>query len=116
LRREDIMNNSKYTLEELMKIDEAIVEMKRRPIDYSDIPPMKPGAKVRMPDKAWLDSQPREVVLELGRKRLKQMIASGYKVPPSLEYLLETDGGDNPVEPCLETPPRRVSAMMAEES
>jgi hypothetical protein len=116
LKAKITMNNSTYTLEELMKIDEAIAEMKRHPIDYSDIPPMKPGTKVRLANKAWLDSQPREVVLELGRQRLKQMIASGYKVPASLEYLLQKDGMENPVDPCLESPQRQVSAVTAGQS
>jgi hypothetical protein len=109
------LNNSDYTLKELMETDEEIAEMKRHPIDYSGIPPRKPGAKLRMPDKEWLDSQPREVVLELGRQRLKQMIASGYKVPPSLEYLLQKDPAETPVDPCLESPRRQVRAVMAEE-
>jgi hypothetical protein len=72
-----------------METDKQIAEMKRHPIDYSDIPPRKPGAKVRLANKAWLDSLPREVVLEMGRQRLKQMQATGYKVPESLEYLLQ---------------------------
>jgi hypothetical protein len=75
------MIRSTLSLEELMRIDEEIAEMKRYPIDYSDIPPMKPGAKVRLANKAWLDSLPREVVQEMARRRLAQMKAAGYEVP-----------------------------------
>jgi hypothetical protein len=96
------MNNSKYTLKELMETDEEIAEMKRYPIDYSDIPPMKPGAKVRLANKAWLDSLPREVVWEMARQRLEQMKAAGRKIPESLDYILLKDRGVNPVERCPE--------------
>jgi hypothetical protein len=89
LRREITMSNSDYTLEELMETDRQIDDMKRHPIDYSDIPPRKPGAKVRLGRQAWLDSLPREVVLEMARPRLKQMQAAGYPVPESLQYLLD---------------------------
>jgi hypothetical protein len=75
------MIRSTLSLEELMRIDEEIAEMKRHPIDYSDISPLKPGAKVRLANKAWLDSLPREVVREMAHRRLAQLKAAGCEVP-----------------------------------
>jgi hypothetical protein len=72
------MNISKRTVEELMRIDEELMEMKRYPIDYSDIPRSKPGTKGRLVNKAWLDSLPQDVVREMARQRLEQVKAAGY--------------------------------------
>jgi hypothetical protein len=67
-----------------METDEEIAEMKRHPIDYSDIPPKKPGSKGRLVYKEWLDSLPREVVREMARRRLAQIKAAGYEVPETV--------------------------------
>jgi hypothetical protein len=83
-----MLNNLKPSVEELMKIDETIAEMNRHPIDYSDIPRRKPGAKVRWGNEAWLNSLPREVLQEMARKQLLRMKAGGYNLPEDIEELL----------------------------
>jgi hypothetical protein len=66
-----------------MKIDAEIAEMKRYPIDYSDIPPRKPGAKAHLAQKEFLDQLPPDIVRELARRRLEELKAAGYDVPSS---------------------------------
>ena len=75
------MNNSKNTLAEKMKIDSEIEEMRKHPIDYSDIPERKNSAKVRLARKEFLDILPPDIVQELARRRLNEMQAAGYKLP-----------------------------------
>jgi hypothetical protein len=64
-----------------MKIDSEIEEMRKHPIDYSDIPERKNGAKVRLARKEFLDILPSDIVQELARRRLNEMQAAGYKLP-----------------------------------
>ncbi|GHV12415.1 hypothetical protein FACS189491_05350 [Spirochaetia bacterium] len=75
------MNNSRSTLNEKMKIDEEIEEMKAHPVDYSDIPPRKSGGKVRLVNKEFLDKLPPDIVQELARRRLAELQRSGYELP-----------------------------------
>jgi hypothetical protein len=75
------MNNSRSTLKEKMKIDEEIEAMKNHPIDYSDIPQRKPGGKVRLVNKEFLDKLPPDIVQELARRRLAELQRCGYELP-----------------------------------
>jgi hypothetical protein len=75
------MNNSRDTLEEKMKIDFEIEEMKKHPIDYSDIPERKDSSKVRLACKEFLDTLPLDIVQEMAQRRLKEMKAAGYELP-----------------------------------
>jgi hypothetical protein len=79
-----IMNNSKTTLADKMKIDREIEEMKKYPIDYSDIPEKKNGTKVRLARKEFLDTLPLDIVQEMARRRLKEMQAAGYELPEKM--------------------------------
>jgi len=79
------MNNSTNTLAEMMKIDSEIDEMKKHPIDYSDIPERKNGAKVRLARKEFLDTLPPDILQELARRRLNEMQAAGYKLPEKVK-------------------------------
>jgi hypothetical protein len=67
-------------LEEKIRIDQEIEEMKSHPIDYSDIPPRKPGTKVRLGYKEFLDKLPPDIVRELAQRRLKELEAAGYEI------------------------------------
>jgi hypothetical protein len=64
-----------------MKIDCEIEEMRKHPIDYSDIPERKSGAKIRLARKEFLDTLPSDIVQEMARRRLNEMQAAGYKLP-----------------------------------
>ncbi len=75
------MNNSMNTLADKLKIDREIEEMKKYPIDYSDIPERKAGAKVRLARKEFLNTLPPDIVQEMARRRVKEMQAAGYKLP-----------------------------------
>ena len=75
------MNNSKPTLTDKMKIDSEIEEMKKYPVDFSDIPARKSGAKVRLARKEFLDTLPPDIVQEMARRRLSELQAAGYKIP-----------------------------------
>jgi len=75
------MNNSRDTLMDKLKIDHEIEEMKKHPIDYSDIPERKNSARVRLARKEFLDTLPPDIVQEMARRRLKEMQAAGYKLP-----------------------------------
>ena len=75
------MNNSKNTLADKMKIDQEIEEMRKHPIDYSDIPERRNGAKVRLARKEFLDTLPSDIVQEMARRRLREMQEAGYKLP-----------------------------------
>jgi len=80
------MNNSKNTLADKMKIDSEIEEMKKHPIDYSDIPERKNSAKVRLACKEFLDSLPPDIIQELARRRLNEMQAAGYELKEKVNY------------------------------
>jgi hypothetical protein len=67
-----------------MKIDREIEEMKKYPIDYSDIPERKSGTKVRLARKEFLDTLPPDIVREMARRRIKEMQAAGYELPEKL--------------------------------
>ena len=76
-----IMNNSPDILDEKMKIDREIEEMKKYPIDYSDIPEKKGNGNSRLARKEFLDTLPFDIVQELARRRLKELQSAGYKIP-----------------------------------
>ena len=75
------MNNSRNTLTDKLKIDNEITEMKKHPIDYSDIPERKGNARLRLARKEFLDTLPPDIVQEMARRRLKELEAAGYEVP-----------------------------------
>ena len=75
------MSNSRNTLTDKLKIDREIEEMKKYPIDYSDIPERKNSAKVRLARKEFLDTLPPDIVQEMARRRLKELRAAGYETP-----------------------------------
>ena len=68
-----------------MEIDHEIDEMKKYPIDYSDIPERKSGAKVRLARKEFLDTLPSDIVQEMARRRLKELQAAGYEIPAKVK-------------------------------
>jgi hypothetical protein len=74
------MNNLNNTLAEKMRIDHEIAGMKQHGIDYSDIPPRKPGSVVRLANKQFLDNLPRDLVAEMARRRLKELKNAGYEI------------------------------------
>jgi hypothetical protein len=78
------MNSSRLTLTEKLRIDREIEEMKKYPIDYSDIPEKKRGTKVRLARKEFLDTLPLDIVQEMARRRLKELRAAGYEIPESV--------------------------------
>ena len=59
LGADDFIYKSKNTLTDKLRIDREIEEMKKHPIDYSDIPERKNGAKVRFARKEFPDTLPR---------------------------------------------------------
>ena len=75
------MNNSRNTLTDKIKIDDEIKEMKKHPIDYSDIPERKNDAHVRLARKEFLDTLPPDIVQEMARRRLKELQSAGYNLP-----------------------------------
>ena len=75
------MNNSRITLAEKLRIDREIEEMNKYPIDCSDIPERKSGAKVRLARKEFLDTLPHDLVREMARRRLEELRAAGYEIP-----------------------------------
>ena len=84
------MNNSRLTMEEKLQIDREIEEMKKHPIDYSDIPERKSGAKVRLARKEFLDTLPPDIVKEMARRRLEELRAAGYEIPESVNRVNHT--------------------------
>ena len=80
------MNNSRDTLTDKLKIDREIEEMKKHPIDYSDIPKRKNSAKVRLARREFLDTLPPDIVQEMARRRLKEIQAAGYKLPEKVIF------------------------------
>ena len=78
------MNNSKDTLTDKLKIDREIEEMKKHPIDYSDIPKRKNDAKVWLARREFLDTLPLDIVQEMARRRLREMQTAGYKLQESV--------------------------------
>ena len=75
------MSNSRNTLTDKLKIDREIDEMKKYPIDYSDIPERKNSIKVRLARKEFLDTLPLDIVQEMARRRQKELQTAGYKLP-----------------------------------
>ena len=75
------MNSSRNTLTDKLKIDREIEEMKKYPIDYSDIPERKNSARVRLARKEFLDTLPLDIVQEMARRRLGELRAAGYEIP-----------------------------------
>jgi len=78
------MNNSRDTLTDKLKIDREIEEMKKHPIDYSDIPERKNSTRVRLARREFLDTLPPDLVQEMARRRIKEMQAAGYKLPEKI--------------------------------
>jgi len=68
-------------------IDREIEEMKKHPINYSDIPERKKDAKVRLARKEFLDTLPPDIVQEMARRRLNEMRAAGYSLPEKITVL-----------------------------
>jgi len=64
-----------------IKIDHELEEMKKYPIDYSDIPERKSGAKIRLARKEFLDTLPPDLVQEMAKRRLKELQNAGYQIP-----------------------------------
>jgi hypothetical protein len=64
-----------------LKIDREIEEMKKYPIDYSDIPERKNSTKARLARKEFLDTLPLDIVQEMARRRLGELRAAGYEIP-----------------------------------
>ena len=64
-----------------LNIDREIEEMKKYPIDYSDIPERKERVRLRLARKEFLDTLPPDLVQEMARRRLKELQAAGYKIP-----------------------------------
>jgi hypothetical protein len=58
--------------------------MKKHPIDYSDIPERKNGAKVHLARKEFLDTLPYDLLQEMARRRFNEMQAAGYKLPEKI--------------------------------
>jgi hypothetical protein len=83
------MYNSTLTLEERIKVDREIEEMKKYPLDYSDIPPPKPGRKVRWGNQEFLDKLPRDIVRELALRKLAELRAAGHDLPQNLTDILD---------------------------
>ncbi|MDR1909489.1 MAG: hypothetical protein LBQ35_06205 [Spirochaetaceae bacterium] len=67
------MISSDNTFDEPAALDREIDEIKNHPVDCSDIPPAKPGRKVRLVYKEFLDMLPGDIVEELARRRLKEL-------------------------------------------
>ena len=81
------MNNSMNTLADKMKIDQEIIEMRKHPINYSDIPKRKTGANVRLARKEFLDTLPSDIVQEMARRRLKELKAAGYEIHENVKIV-----------------------------
>ena len=79
------MNNSSNILTEKMKIDREIEEMKKYPIDYSDIPERKKNTHIRLSNKEFLDTLPPDIVQEMARRRLMELEKAGYKLPERIK-------------------------------
>ena len=75
------MSNSRNTLTDNLQIDREIEEMKKYPIDYSDIPERKEGAKVRLARKEFLDTLPLDIVQEMARRKVNELRIAGYEIP-----------------------------------
>ena len=67
-----------------IKIDQEIEEMKKFPIDYSDIPEKKDNSKIRLARKEFLDTLPQDIVQEMARRRFKELQDAGYKIPENV--------------------------------
>ena len=78
------MNNCKNTLTNKLIIDHEIEEMKKHPIDYSDLPERKSNAKTRLARKEFLDTLPLDIVQEMARRRLKELRKAGYEIPEKI--------------------------------
>jgi len=75
------MNNYNNTLNDKLRIDKEIEEMKNHPIDYSDIPKKNNDGKVRLARKYFLDTLPVDIVQEMARRRQNELSDAGYKIP-----------------------------------
>ena len=78
------MNNSSNFLTDKMKIDREIEEMKKHPIDYSDIPEKTTSGKAKLARKYFLDTLPPDIVQEMARRRLNELKNAGYIIPETV--------------------------------
>jgi len=74
------MNNSNNTLNDKIKVDREIEEMKKHPIDYSDIPKRNGSGRVRLARKYFLDTLPTDILQEMARRRQEELKNAGYKI------------------------------------
>jgi hypothetical protein len=80
------MKYSQKTLEEKTRIDAELSEMKKYPIDYSDIPPMtdEQRATAHWGNEDFLRKLPPDILQEMAQRRLAEIKAAGYAVPDSV--------------------------------
>jgi len=67
-----------------MMIDYEIEEMRKHPIDYSDIPERKNSTKVRLARKDFLDTLPPDIIQEMAQRRCNELLAAGYELPKKI--------------------------------
>jgi hypothetical protein len=67
--------------EEKKRIDEEIREMKKHPIDYSDIGPLSESERrtMRLVNEEYLKSLPPAVLNEMARRRLNEAQSAGHR-------------------------------------
>jgi hypothetical protein len=66
-----------------MSIDEEIEDMKRYPINYCDIPPIRETEtnKWRLGNEALLSKLPPDLVKKMAWRRLNELKTAGYTIP-----------------------------------
>jgi hypothetical protein len=69
------------TLDEKIRIDKEVADIKKHSLDYSDIPQRKAGAISRLHYKEFLDMLPPDIVKELARRKLEEIKSAGYEFP-----------------------------------
>jgi hypothetical protein len=77
------MNFSNQSLDEKLRIDQEIQEMKKHPIDYTDIPPLTEEERQtgRFGYENFLNKLPPDIVKEMVHRRLDEIKQAGYKLP-----------------------------------
>ncbi|GHT86351.1 hypothetical protein FACS1894137_11800 [Spirochaetia bacterium] len=68
---------------EKLRIDTELAEMKKYPVDCSDIPPMTDAqrASAHWGNEDFLRKLPPDIVQEMARRRLAELKAAGYELP-----------------------------------
>ena len=71
------------SLDEKMRIDRELEEMKKYPVDCSDIPPVveTPSNKWHLGNERFLSRLPPDIVKELAKRKLEDMKTFGYEIP-----------------------------------